>query len=54
MPWPTLAWLDALRDTLPYLSIALPFALVTIIGGIDNTESARRPPATSTARATFC
>ena len=25
---------------LPYLSIALPFALVTIIGGIDNTESA--------------
>src|SRR4029450_2783540 len=28
-----------LHDTLPYLSIALPFALVTIIGGIDNTES---------------
>src|SRR6185295_103159 len=27
-------------DTLPYLSIAVPFALVTIIGGIDNTESA--------------
>src|SRR5213592_140435 len=25
---------------LPYLSVALPFALVTIIGGIDNTESA--------------
>ena len=25
---------------LPYLSIALPFALVTIVGGIDNTESA--------------
>src|SRR5207247_9805909 len=24
----------------PYLSVALPFALVTIIGGIDNTESA--------------
>ncbi|OGL09211.1 MAG: MFS transporter [Candidatus Rokubacteria bacterium RIFCSPLOWO2_02_FULL_72_37] len=40
IPWPTLAWADALPATLPYLSIALPFALVTIIGGIDNTESA--------------
>lgn len=40
VPWPTLAWLDALDDALPYLSIALPFALVTVIGGIDNTESA--------------
>ena len=40
VPWPTLAWLDALEATLPYLSVALPFALVTTIGGIDNTESA--------------
>ncbi|MGH7278198.1 MAG: hypothetical protein ACREJG_05870, partial [Candidatus Rokuibacteriota bacterium] len=40
VPWPTLAWLDAWPATLPYLSIALPFALVTTIGGIDNTESA--------------
>lgn len=40
LPWPTLAWIDALPTTLPYLSIALPFALLTIIGGIDNTESA--------------
>jgi AGZA family xanthine/uracil permease-like MFS transporter len=40
VPWPTLAWLDALPETLPYLSIALPFALVTVVGGIDNTESA--------------
>ncbi len=40
VPWPTLAWLDAIPAALPYLSIALPFALVTIIGGIDNTESA--------------
>ena len=40
IPWPTLAWTDALTATLPYLSIALPFALVTTIGGIDNTESA--------------
>jgi AGZA family xanthine/uracil permease-like MFS transporter len=40
LPLPTLAWLDALPATLPYLAIALPFALVTIVGGIDNTESA--------------
>src|SRR6266571_4006620 len=40
LPWPTLAWLDALDAALPYLSVALPFSLVTIIGGIDNTESA--------------
>ena len=40
VPLPTLAWLDALPATLPYLTIALPFALVTIVGGIDNTESA--------------
>jgi AGZA family xanthine/uracil permease-like MFS transporter len=40
LPWPTLGWMDALPETMPYLSIALPFALVTIIGGIDNTESA--------------
>jgi len=40
VPWPTLAWLDALDTALPYLAIALPFALVTTIGGIDNTESA--------------
>ena len=40
LPWPTLAWADAIDDALPYLAIALPFALVTIVGGIDNTESA--------------
>lgn len=40
LPWPTLAWLDAVPQTLPYLSVALPFALVTVVGGIDNTESA--------------
>ena len=40
LPLPTLAWIDALPATLPYLAIALPFALVTIVGGIDNTESA--------------
>jgi AGZA family xanthine/uracil permease-like MFS transporter len=40
VPWPTLAWIGAMDDALPYLAIALPFALVTIVGGIDNTESA--------------
>jgi AGZA family xanthine/uracil permease-like MFS transporter len=40
VPWPTLDWLRGLGDALPYLSLALPFALVTVVGGIDNTESA--------------
>jgi AGZA family xanthine/uracil permease-like MFS transporter len=40
LPWPTLDWLATLPAALPYLSIALPFALLTTIGGIDNTESA--------------
>jgi AGZA family xanthine/uracil permease-like MFS transporter len=40
VPWPTLAWLDALGETWGALPIALPFALATVIGGIDNTESA--------------
>jgi len=40
IPWPTLAWLDALPETWAALSIGLPFALATVIGGIDNTESA--------------
>jgi AGZA family xanthine/uracil permease-like MFS transporter len=40
VPWPTLAWIDTIPAALPYLSIALPFALLTVIGGIDNTESA--------------
>jgi adenine/guanine/hypoxanthine permease len=40
LPWPTLAWVDALAVMVPYLPLALPFALVTVIGGIDNTESA--------------
>jgi len=39
-PWPTLEWLGAWGDVLPYLPLALPFALVTVVGGIDNTESA--------------
>jgi AGZA family xanthine/uracil permease-like MFS transporter len=40
LPWPTLAWLDAAGETWSALWVALPFALATVIGGIDNTESA--------------
>ena len=40
IPWPTLAWLDTANAMLPYLPLALPFALATVIGGIDTTESA--------------
>ena len=45
--WPT-AWLSALRlewleawpDTVKYLPVVIPFALGTVVGGIDCTESA--------------
>ena len=40
LPWPTLAWLETLGLLGPYLALALPFALATVIGGIDTTESA--------------
>jgi len=33
-------WVDALDDALPYLPIAFPFAIATVVGGIDCTESA--------------
>ncbi len=45
--WPTewlralrLEWLEAWPDTIPYLPIVIPFALATVVGGIDCTESA--------------
>jgi AGZA family xanthine/uracil permease-like MFS transporter len=40
LPWPRLEWLSALDAIVPYVPVALPFALVTVVGGIDNTESA--------------
>jgi len=40
LPWPTLAWVPALPDAMAYLPLALPFALATVVGGIDTTESA--------------
>ena len=39
-PWPTLAWVETLDLIGPYLALTVPFALATVIGGIDNTESA--------------
>jgi AGZA family xanthine/uracil permease-like MFS transporter len=45
-PWqlpnllPDLGWADALPDALTKLPVILPFALATVVGGIDCTESA--------------
>lgn len=33
-------WLSSFPDAVPYLPFALPFALATVVGGIDCTESA--------------
>jgi AGZA family xanthine/uracil permease-like MFS transporter len=35
-----LEWLTAWNDTIPYLPIVIPFALGTVVGGIDCAESA--------------
>lgn len=40
LPWPTLEWLDSLSRSLHYLPVVVPFALATVVGGIDCTESA--------------
>jgi AGZA family xanthine/uracil permease-like MFS transporter len=34
------AWWNRMKDALPYIPIVLPFALATVIGGIDCAESA--------------
>ncbi|MHB8483696.1 MAG: MFS transporter [Nitrospiria bacterium] len=39
-PFPSLNFLGGLPQSLPYLPLALPFALMVLIGGIDVTESA--------------
>lgn len=41
LPMPTLAGISAWREALPYLPIAIPFGLLTIVGGINVSESAR-------------
>ncbi|MBP1624981.1 MAG: hypothetical protein H6Q07_3003, partial [Acidobacteria bacterium] len=40
-PFPTVGFAFGLGKAISYLPIAFPFALLTIIGGINNTESAR-------------
>ncbi|MBN2507337.1 MAG: hypothetical protein JXQ71_11640 [Verrucomicrobia bacterium] len=40
-PAPTLRCLGGLATALPYLPIALPFGILTVVGGINVTESAR-------------
>jgi AGZA family xanthine/uracil permease-like MFS transporter len=40
-PLPTLDFLKGLKGALPYLPISIPFALLTVVGGINVTESAR-------------
>ena len=34
-------WLSSMRDTVPYLGFVVPFAIATVIGGIDCAESAK-------------
>lgn len=40
-PIPTFAFLEGLSPALQYLPISIPFGVITVIGGINNTESAR-------------
>jgi len=40
-PIPTLGFLNGLEESLKYLPIALPFGILTVVGGINVTESAR-------------
>src|SRR4051812_5304318 len=40
-PFPTFAFLQGLSPALQYLPISIPFGVITVIGGINNTESAR-------------
>jgi len=41
LPVFSIAFLKALPQSIQYLPIAIPFGILTIIGGINNTESAR-------------
>ncbi len=40
-PWPSLGFVDGLGRALDFLPVAIPFGLLTIVGGINVTESAR-------------
>ena len=41
LPRPTLGFVDGMETALHFLPLAIPFALLTIVGGINVTESAR-------------
>lgn len=41
LPLPTLDFMKGMGEAIKYLPIAIPFALLTVIGGINVTESAR-------------
>lgn len=40
-PWPRADFLKGYQDSLKYLPVALPFAILTVVGGVNVTESAR-------------
>ncbi|WP_242111607.1 hypothetical protein [Luteimonas aquatica] len=41
LPWPSLAFVEGLPSTVPYLPLLLPFGLLMVVGGINVSESAR-------------
>jgi AGZA family xanthine/uracil permease-like MFS transporter len=41
LPYPSLGFVGGLRPSLTYLPLIVPFALLTVVGGINVTESAR-------------
>lgn len=41
LPLPTLGFMEGFNGALKYLPISVPFALLTVVGGINVTESAR-------------
>ena len=41
LPTPTLGFVDGFTHALKYLPIAIPFGLLTVVGGINVTESAK-------------
>ncbi len=50
LPRFSVGFFSALPETLKYLPLAIPFGIITIIGGINNTESARLAGDTYRAR----
>lgn len=41
MPWPTMDFLKGIVPALKFLPISIPFGILTVVGGINNTESAQ-------------